>query len=69
MRRTQDMERGGLTHEWGKTFYFDLFSYDKAAAALFSRRFSNDGNGVLWRLVWTEAPCGAWRGCIYMIEG
>jgi len=69
MRRTQDTEKWKLTHEWGKTFDVDFFGHDKAAAALFSGRLSDDRNGVLWRLIWTEAPCGTrWDG-IWMIEG
>jgi len=46
-RRRQYMERRKQTHEWGKTFYFDPFFDNKAAAALFSRRFPNDRDGVV----------------------
>lgn len=37
-----------LTHEWSESLDFDLFSYNKATAPLFSWRFSYHRNRVLW---------------------
>lgn len=56
-----------LTHEGRKTFDFNLLSHNEPAAPLLTGWFANNRNGILRRLIGTQAPRGAGWGCIAVI--